>query len=132
MLQDVVLPLPGGRVRYPSHEAGWKLYCRMAAADGVLLPGMSDADAAAAAAVAAAEAGGASPGQHTTEQQQQQQPPVKQQCSHGVKDFQLSALSGDYRRLLHVPCDMQHHVVKYADPDQVTTMLDQSVTSDLL
>ncbi|KAF6264278.1 pseudouridine synthase [Scenedesmus sp. NREL 46B-D3] len=43
-IRDVVLPLPGGRVQYPQHEAGRQLYCRMAAADGVMLPGMTAAE----------------------------------------------------------------------------------------
>jgi len=117
--QDVVLPLPGGRVKYPSHEAGWKLYCRLAEADGVLLGGAGDAEAA-DTAVVTAEADRASPGQQATEQQPPPPLPGKQLSVHSVKDFQLSALTGDYRRLLHVPKDMQHRVVKYINPDQVT------------
>uniref|UniRef100_A0A383W6L3 TRUD domain-containing protein n=1 Tax=Tetradesmus obliquus TaxID=3088 RepID=A0A383W6L3_TETOB len=118
-IRDVVLPLPGGRVQYPQHEAGWQLYCRMAAADGVMLPGMTAAefaDAAAAAAAAAAEAAAVGPqdGAGGTEAAARA---AGAPASHGVKDFQLAGLSGDYRRLLHVPEDMQHQVIRYSNPD---------------
>jgi membrane protein involved in colicin uptake len=123
-VRDVVLPLPGGRVQYPQHEAGWQLYCRMASADGVMLPGMTadefaiavaevaaaakvadHADSAAAAAPAADAAGAAASAAAAA---------AAAPASHGAKDFQLAALSGDYRRLLHVPEDMQHQVIRCA------------------
>lgn len=103
-VRDVVLPLPGGRVQYPQHDAGWKLYCQLATADGVMLPGMTqeEFDVAAAAAVAG----------NTTNQT------AAAAASHNVRDFQLAGLSGDYRKLLHVPADLAHRVVKYSDPNQ--------------
>lgn len=97
-IQDVVLPLPGARVQYPKHEAGWELYCKLAAADRVMLPGMTQEDIRSSssedgeAAVAAA--------------------------SHNVRDFQLAGLTGDYRKLLHVPSDLTHRVITYSDPNQ--------------
>eukprot|EP00878_Enallax_costatus_P019895 GHUV01021006.1.p1 GENE.GHUV01021006.1~~GHUV01021006.1.p1 ORF type:complete len:667 (+),score=201.67 GHUV01021006.1:67-2067(+) len=104
-IQDVVLPLPGGRVQYPQHNAGWKLYCQLAAADGVLLPGMTQEEFATAAEAAA---GG------TSEAKQ----PTAAAAIHNVRDFQLAGLSGDYRKLLHVPTDLGHTVVKYSHRDQ--------------
>jgi hypothetical protein len=115
-IRDVVLPMPGSRVQYPQHEAGWQLYCRMAAGDGVMLPGMTAAEFAAAAAEAAAAAGpedgsgsadGAGAGAAAGAA-------AAAPASHSAKDFQLAGLTGDYRRLLHVPEDMQHQVIRCA------------------
>jgi hypothetical protein len=119
-IRDVVLPLPGGHVQYPQHAAGWQLYCRMAAADGVMLPGMTADEFATAAAEAAAAAKTAD----NTDSADAAAPAADAAgaaasaaaapASHGAKDFQLAALSGDYRRLLHVPEDMQHQVIRCA------------------
>lgn len=131
-ITDVVLPLPGGQVQYPQHAAGWELYCRLAAADGIMLPGETDAEytaaAAAAAAVAAAAGsnaaatGAAAAAAGSCQEQQQQDVPAAVAPSkprqHSVRDFQLSELSGDYRRVLHVPVGLQHRVVRYLDPNQ--------------
>jgi tRNA pseudouridine13 synthase len=115
-IRDVVLPLPGGRVQYPQHEAGWQLYCRMAAADGVMLPGMTADEfaAAAAEAAAAATAAGSADTADAAANSGADAGVATAPTSHGAKDFQLAALSGDYRRLLHVPEDMQHQVIRYA------------------
>lgn len=102
-IQHVVLPMPGAQVQYPKHEAGWQLYCILAAADGVMLPGMTQEDFAAAAA--AAETSSREAGMAAA-------------ASHNARDFQLSGLSGDYRKLLHVPSDLAHKVVRYSNPNQ--------------
>lgn len=36
---------------------------------------------------------------------------------HNVKDFSLASLTGDYRRLLHVPSDLTARVIRYSNPD---------------
>jgi len=40
------------------------------------------------------------------------------ECSHKVKDFSLTALSGDYRRLLVRPQRMSWSLLLYSHPDQ--------------
>eukprot|EP00879_Flechtneria_rotunda_P004747 GHRR01005016.1.p1 GENE.GHRR01005016.1~~GHRR01005016.1.p1 ORF type:complete len:819 (+),score=345.29 GHRR01005016.1:316-2772(+) len=138
-ITDVVLPLPGSQVQYPQHAAGWELYCQLAAADGVRLPGITDQDFAAAlqeakkaaaadpaynnvsarsapaSGAAASSSSDCAPASNSNAvQQQQQQPPV----GHNVKEFDLAGLTGDYRKLLHVPTDLSHRVVRYQHPDQ--------------
>lgn len=105
-IADVVLPLPGGQVQYPKHEAGWELYSRLAAADGVMLPGMTQQEFVAAAQTAAGEAA------------QESSISTAAPAGHGVRDFQLAELTGDYRKLLHVPADLKHEVLTYDNPDQ--------------
>jgi hypothetical protein len=121
-ISDVVLPLPGARVQYPAHEAGWPLYCRLAAADGIALPGASsDEYAAAVQAAAAAAAGGepgtAAPADTVAAPADGQQPAAAAAAAedgtpaaavfmpkrHRVREFQLGAMTGDYRKLLHFP-----------------------------
>jgi tRNA pseudouridine synthase D (TruD) len=105
-VRDVVLPMAGAHTVYPQHEAGWRLAVALAAADGVRLPGTSDEEAAAAfsslnVAHAQSYSGGTS----------------GSAGRHGVREFALDFLAGDYRRLLHVPDDMMHSIVHYSDPD---------------
>jgi tRNA(Glu) U13 pseudouridine synthase TruD len=113
-IRDVVLPLPGSRVQYPQHEAGWQLYCSMAAADGVMLPGMTAAEfaEAAAAAKAAGDASAPESAEAGIGDADAGAAAAAAPARHSVKDFQLAGLSGDYRRLLHVPEDMQHQVIR--------------------
>ena len=40
------------------------------------------------------------------------------ECSHKVKDFSMTALAGDYRRLLVIPKDMSWSLLLYSQPDQ--------------
>jgi tRNA(Glu) U13 pseudouridine synthase TruD len=132
---DVVLPMPGGQVQYPQHAAGWEFYCRLAAEDGIMLPGETDAEyeaAVAAVAAAAAAAGNAiaaegaahaAAGSDANATAADRQPAaaaaaVAKPRQHSVKEFQLSGLSGDYRRVLHVPTSLQHRVVRYSDVNQ--------------
>jgi tRNA pseudouridine13 synthase len=112
-IADVVLPVPGSQVLYPHYSAGWPLYCRLAAADGIVLPGMTDAEYAAAAAAAAAAGGGGEAAFSSTQPagataaagagSDSQGTPLQ----HSIKEFQLAGLTGDYRRLLHFPA-LQH------------------------
>lgn len=115
-MQDVVLPLPGSRVLYPQHAAGWQFYCQMAAADGVMLPGMTAAEfVAAAAAAKEAAAGGTEaaagvPGDGCCSRDSSSSAAVP--AGHNAQDFKLSGLSGDYRKLLHVPVGMTHTMIR--------------------
>jgi tRNA(Glu) U13 pseudouridine synthase TruD len=132
-MADVVLPMPGGQVQYPQHAAGWEFYCRLAAEDGIMLPGETDAEydaaVAAVAAAAAAAAGEAADGAANAAaggnaDAVDGQPAaaiaavVAKPRQHSVKEFQLSGLSGDYRKVLHVPTSLQHRVVRYTDLNQ--------------
>jgi tRNA pseudouridine13 synthase len=40
------------------------------------------------------------------------------ECRHKVKDFSLTALPGDYRRLLVKPKEMSWQLLLYSHPDQ--------------
>ncbi|GBG00206.1 hypothetical protein Rsub_12987 [Raphidocelis subcapitata] len=98
---DVVLPLPGYQVIYPTHSAGRELYRRLAAESGVDL-----------------ESGAALPRPEPPQQQGQQQ---QQQTAAGVRlaaEFDLASVSGDYRRLVHIPADLDWRAVRYSHPDQ--------------
>jgi tRNA(Glu) U13 pseudouridine synthase TruD len=102
-IRDVVLPLPGSKVQYPEHEAGGELYRQLAAADGVVLEGVPVPLGAAATASGAAGGIGGSGGS-------------KQ--GHKVKEFSLANLTGDYRRLVHVPEDLRYSFVRYRSPNE--------------
>jgi tRNA(Glu) U13 pseudouridine synthase TruD len=148
-IKDVVLPLPGSKVRYPVHQGGWSLYQRLAAQDGIQLSGGPAPEEAAAAASAAggagsaAEAGAAAtpaagaaaaamngedtqPGAGAQPSSSSapaagsgKDPGVVANQWHRVKDFSLDNLTGDYRRLLHVPSDLQYSFLRYSDPDEM-------------
>ena len=104
-IRDVVLPLPGSKVQYPEHEAGGELYRQLAAADGVVLEGIP---IPAAAAAAGGSGSGGKGGSSSSSSRQ----------GHKVKDFSLAHLTGDYRRLLHVPEDLRYSFVRYGSPNE--------------
>ena len=43
-------------------------------------------------------------------------------CLHSVKDFSLTQLPGDYRRVLHKPADLKWALLHYSDPNQTLSL----------
>lgn len=41
-----------------------------------------------------------------------------QSCPHSVREFAISSLPGDYRRLIHRPRDLQCQLLAYSDSNQ--------------
>jgi len=100
---------PPHQVCYPLHAAGHAFYRQFAAAGGIDL-----------------ESGRGLPSSPSQQQQQQQH---KRETAAGQRlgaEFDLTACTGDYRKILHVPQDLEWKLVRYSHPDQ-----DDLLTTDL-
>lgn len=110
-LEEVVLPMPGGEVEYPP--------C-MAVATGDPPPAV----ATEATPEAAAETTGDAEGQAAAATTESVYDAIARRAGvsltaakHGVREFDISALTGDYRRLVTVPRAMRMMFVEYEGLD---------------
>ncbi|KAJ4969364.1 hypothetical protein NE237_016065 [Protea cynaroides] len=73
-IDDVILPLPGSRVLYPTNDVA-EIYHDLAKKDGISLT----------------------------------------ECTHNIKEFSITSMTGDYRRVIQKPIDFEWELHHYTD-----------------
>eukprot|EP00892_Ulva_mutabilis_P010850 jgi/Ulvmu1/8137/UM040_0033.1 len=108
-IEEVVLPMPGGDVEYPACLATGSSTATTADAGG--------GDAASDAAVADGGGAGVDAGGPVYEEIARRVGVSLTAAPHSVKEFLLTSLTGDYRRLVTVPRALRMAFVEYAGLD---------------